>query len=85
MEGYLWEVTYEQSGASGVSRRLRKVLEIAEVSRKSLRQTSDDLLRIAFERMWVGEVVKKDDGTRHRVIFTKLSKEGRSAELNRMP
>ena len=54
----------------------KKVQEIAEVSNKSLRQTSDNLLKIAFEEVWVGEVVKRDDGTHLKVIFMKQTRQG---------
>ena len=54
----------------------KKVQEIAEVSSKTLRQTSDDLLKIAFEEVWVGEVVKRDDGIHLKVIFMKQTRQG---------
>ena len=51
-----------------------KVVEIAEVSKKSLRQATDDLLKISFEQVWVGVVAGADTGTRHKVIFSRGTK-----------
>jgi hypothetical protein len=48
-----------------------KVAEIAEVSNKSLRQATDDLLKIAFEGVCVGAVTRVDTEARHKVIFTR--------------
>ena len=52
-----------------------KILEIAGVSNESLRQTTDDLLNIALEEIWVGVVLKKGDGTQHGVIIMEGKRE----------
>ncbi len=48
-----------------------KVVEIAEVSNKSLRQATDDLLRIAFEEVGVRVVTRVGTETQRKVIFTR--------------
>lgn len=47
-----------------------RVVEIAEVSKKSLRQATDDLLKISFEQVEVGVVTRVDTGMQHKVIFS---------------